>query len=161
MTKGLDNHKQPAILKLEQFLPYKLSALSNRISGVIAKAYKNKFGLSITEWRIMAVLGELPGSSADEVSIKTQVEKSLISRSMQKLLKRNLVKRVVDETDRRRQNLTLTESGKDIYNQIVPVSYEYEALLTGCLSRQERNQLDQLLNKLSAHAIKVEKKKSC
>ena len=157
MTKSSSVSNRPAILKLERFLPYKLSTVSNSISRIIAETYKNKFALSITEWRIMAVLGELPGSSADEVSARTQVEKSLISRALQKLLTRELVSRQVDETDRRRQNLTLTDAGKDIYNEIVPVSYEYESLLLECLSDEEREQLVVLLNKLSAHAAEVEK----
>jgi DNA-binding MarR family transcriptional regulator len=160
MTKRSGKKNQPAILKLEHFLPYKLSAVSNNISRIIAETYKNKFALSITEWRIMAVLGELPGSSADEVSLRTQVEKSLISRALQKLLKRELVARQVDATDRRRQNLTLTDAGKDIYNEIVPVSYEYESALVECFSDEEREQLNLLLNKLNAHAREVEKSRS-
>lgn len=159
MNKSPGKKPQPSILKLEHFLPYKLSALSNKISRIIAKTYKDKFALSVTEWRIMAVLGEFPGSSADEVSLKTQVEKSLISRSLHKLLKRHLIERAVDETDRRRQNLTLTEAGQDVYSQIVPVSYKYESLLTECLSDKEREQLDKLLNRLNEHAIEVEERK--
>ena len=158
MTKSSSTNNCPAILKLDRFLPYILSKVSNNISRIIAETYKNKFALSVTEWRIMAVLGELPGSSADEVSFRTQVEKSLISRALQKLLKRELVSRQVDEKDRRRHNLALTEAGKDIYNEIVPVSYEYESLLLECLSDDERDQLDRLLNKLNVHASEVENK---
>ena len=158
MTKSSSTNNRPAILKLDRFLPYILSKVSNNISRIIAETYKNKFALSVTEWRIMAVLGELPGSSADEVSFRTQVEKSLISRALQKLLKRELVSRQVDEKDRRRHNLSLTEAGKDIYNEIVPVSYEYESLLLECLSDDERDQLDRLLNKLNVHASEVENK---
>lgn len=160
MAKRSVNNNHPAILQLEHFLPYKLSAVSNNISRIIADTYKNKFALSITEWRIMAVLGELPGSSADEVSLRTQVEKSLISRSLQKLLKRELVARKVDASDRRRQNLTLSDAGKDIYNEIVPVSYEYESVLVECFSDEEREQLDLLLNKLNTHARKVEQSRA-
>ena len=39
----------------------------------------------------MAVLGEYPGISADEVSLKTQIEKSILSRAISKLLQRKLV----------------------------------------------------------------------
>ena len=112
------------VLTLESYLPYRLSILSNRVSSIIARTYQDKFGLSVTEWRIMAVLGEYPGASADEVSFKTQIEKSIISRALKKLLSRHLVHREVDEQDRRRQNLSLTETGADVYRQIVPVSYD-------------------------------------
>lgn len=150
--------KRTATLTLERYLPYRLSTLSNRISGIIAKTYRDKFALSITEWRIMAVLGEYPESSADEVSNKTQIEKSIVSRKLQKLLKRNLVVREVDQADRRRQNLTLTKTGKDVYRQIVPVSYDYEDQLMTCFSNKERELLDDLIDRLNAHAETIKLK---
>ena len=145
-----------SILNLERFLPYRISILSNHLSAIIAQTYKNKFALSITEWRIMAVLGEYAGSSAEEVSIKTQVEKSIVSRSLSKLLKRSLVSRTVDENDRRRQNLTLTATGEDIYNQIVPVSYAYEDRLLECFNQQERAIFDGLIDRLYQHASMID-----
>ncbi len=150
--KNASKKKHPSILALERFLPYRLSILSNRISGIIAETYKDKFALSITEWRIMAVLGEYPGASADEVSIKIQIEKSIISRALQKLLKRHLVLREVDENDRRRQNLKLTKTGEDVYRQIVPVSYDYEDRLLECFSTKERETFDALIDRLYKHA---------
>jgi len=154
MVKKSAQH--PAVLTLERFLPYRLSILSNRISGVIAETYKDKFALSITEWRIMAVLGEYPGASADEVSLKVQIEKSMISRALQKLLVRRLVSRELDESDRRRQNLSLTKTGLEIYQQVVPVSYDYENLLQECFSMEERDVFDSLIDRLYEHAQSIE-----
>lgn len=148
--------KHPSILTLERFLPYRLSILSNRISGIIAETYRDKFALSITEWRIMAVLGEYPGASADEVSAKIQIEKSIVSRALQKLLARHLVEREVDETDRRRQNLSLTKTGMEIYKQVVPVSYEYEEQLLECFSKNERETFDKLIDRLYQHAESID-----
>ena len=150
--------KPPVILTLERFLPYRLSILSNRISGIIAETYRDKFALSITEWRIMAVLGEYPGASADEVSVKIQIEKSIVSRALQKLLARHLVEREVDETDRRRQNLSLTKTGLEIYKQVVPVSYEYEEQLLECFSQKERETFDKLIDRLYQHAETIDLK---
>lgn len=148
--------KRPSVLTLERFLPYRLSILSNLISGMIAETYKDKFALSITEWRIMAVLGEYPGASADEVSAKIQIEKSIVSRALQKLLARHLVDRQVDEADRRRQNLKLTKTGLDIYHQVVPVSYDYEDQLQACFSKQEIDVFNGLIDRLYKHAETIE-----
>jgi len=148
--------KHPSILTLERFLPYRLSILSNRISGIIAETYRDKFALSITEWRIMAVLGEYSGASADEVSLKIQIEKSIVSRALQKLLARHLVEREVDESDRRRQNLSLTKVGLEIYKQVVPVSYDYEEQLLECFSQKERETFDKLIDRLYEHAESID-----
>jgi len=104
----------------------------------------------------MAVLGEYPGASADEVSVKVQTEKSIISRALQKLLKRQLVDREVDQTDRRRQNLKLTKTGYEVYQQNVPLSYDYENKLLECLSSEEQQQLYALIDKLYEHAGKID-----
>lgn len=142
--------KQP--LKLDRFVPYRLSILSNRISTAIANTYRDRFALSVTEWRIMAVLGEYPGLSGEEVSNKTQIEKSILSRAIRKLLNRNLIERSVDADDRRRQNLRLSDLGEDIYQQIVPLSLEYEAGLMGCFDAEEQAQFSAFVDRLYEHA---------
>ncbi|MGH1371231.1 MAG: MarR family winged helix-turn-helix transcriptional regulator [Cellvibrionaceae bacterium] len=143
-------------LNLESFLPYRLSVTSNKISGIIADTYKDKFAISITEWRIMAVLGSNPGSSADEVSAKTQIEKSILSRAISKLLQRNLIEREFDEEDRRRSILTLSNTGISVYNEVVPISYDYEKRFLACFSDDEQRQFRQLLDRLYQHADKVD-----
>ena len=144
--------KPDQILTLERFLPYRLSILSNQVSRTVAQAYEDRFGLSISEWRIMAILGEYPGVSADEVCQRTQMEKSIVSRAVSRLLNRNLIHRSIDDNDRRRSCLNLTTVGIDVYNEIVPLSYQYEADLQSCLSETEREQFDQLVDKLYRHA---------
>jgi DNA-binding MarR family transcriptional regulator len=142
-------------LNLDTFLPYRLSVTSNKISGIIADTYKDKFAISITEWRIMAVLGSNPGSSADEVSAKTQIEKSILSRAISKLLQRKLIEREFDEEDRRRSILTLSSTGVSVYNEVVPISYDYEQRFLACFSDEEQQQFRHLLDRLYQHAHSV------
>lgn len=144
--------KAKPVLQLSRFLPYRLSTLSNTVSEMVAQTYKDKFALSVTEWRIIAVLGESPGTSADEVSLKTQIEKSIISRALKKLLERHIVLREVDGRDRRRQRLRLSQIGEDVYQQIVPELYQYEAALLECFSEAERQQFNSLMERLHEHA---------
>ncbi|MCW8109495.1 MarR family transcriptional regulator [Alteromonas ponticola] len=141
-----------SILKLERFLPYRLSILSNKVSSLVADIYKDKFAISITEWRIMAVLGEYPDISADEISTKTQIEKSILSRSVSRLLKRKLIERELAEDDRRRSVIRLSATGKSVYDEIVPLSYEYERALLQCFSQQEQAQFSALIDQLYEHA---------
>ena len=151
-----DKQQRVGELALEAFMPYRLSILSNKVSGIIADTYRGKFGLSITEWRIMAVLGEYPNVSADFVSAKTQIEKSNISRAISKLLERALISREFDTQDRRRSVLSLSETGWSVYDEIVPISYEYEEKLLRCFSEQERETLSDLVGRLYQHAIDIE-----
>ena len=134
-------------LILEQFIPYRLSILTNIISSSLSDTYKEKFQLSITEWRILAVLGEYPGVSADEVSTKTQMEKSSLSRAIAKLIRRKLIQREFSQIDQRRSILTLTESGLSIYNKVVPLAVEFERQLLKCFSGSEYEQFSKLLER--------------
>ena len=147
--KSLQPHK---ILQPERYLPYRLSILSNRISALISEIYSDKFALSITEWRIMAVLGEYPDVSADEVSLKTQIEKSILSRAINKLVQRKLLQREFDPLDRRRSMLRLTATGLSVYDEVVPVSYDYEKALVSCFTDAEREQFSEFIDRLYQHA---------
>ena len=149
-----------SIITLERYLPYRLSILSNKVSSLIAETYKHKFALSITEWRIMAVLGEYPGTSADEVSSKTQIEKSILSRALNKLLQRKLIKRKFDQDDKRRSMLELTKTGLSVYDELVPLSYEYEKRLLNCFNKAEQQQFSELIDRLYLHAESFESGKS-
>ena len=133
-------------------MPYRLSILSNRVSGRIAETYGDKFAISVTEWRIMAVLGEYPGISADEVSNKTQIEKSILSRAISKLLNRHLLIREIDPADKRRSMLQLSETGQSVYDEIVPIAYAMEKELLDCFSRKEIETFSNLVDRLNAHA---------
>ena len=141
--------KQNPTLDLKKFLPYQLSVVTNRISASFARLYSEKFNLSIPEWRVMAVLGQQPGLSADEVSSETEMDKVPVSRAVSKLLDKRLLQRNFSGRDRRRSILCLSEAGYGMYAQIVPLALAYEAELKAALTEQELAQLEILLNKLS------------
>lgn len=140
----------PAILELEQFLPYRLSLLSNRISQSIARIYVDRFNLTITEWRVMAVLGRSPGLSANEVAERTAMDKVAVSRALARLIDAGRVLRTTADGDRRRSALRLSAAGRRIYEQVVPLALEFEHKLLSALDSEERDQLLRLLDKLGA-----------
>ena len=114
--------------------------------------------MTIPEWRVMAVLGQQPGLSADEVCSETAMEKVPVSRAVSKLLNKGLLNRNFSGRDRRRSIISLSEAGYGLYAQIVPLALSYEAELKAALTEQEQAQLEILLNKLS---IQGEGVKSC
>src|SRR4249920_4186825 len=94
-----------AVLALDRFLPYRLSVLSNRISQDIAQLYAARFALSVTEWRVLAVLGRYPDLSANEVAERTAMDKVAVSRAVASLLHDGRLLRHVHGDDRRRSVL--------------------------------------------------------
>lgn len=139
-------------LVLEQFLPYRLSVLMLRISNAIARSYEGRFGLSVPEWRVMAVLGRFGPLSANGVAEKTQMDKVRVSRAVSRLVRVGRVSRRVDRGDRRRSVLALTPAGRAIHREIVPHARRVEARLLAGLTPAERIALTRLMSKLEASA---------
>jgi DNA-binding MarR family transcriptional regulator len=135
-------------LELERFLPYRLSVLSNTVSTRISRAYAGQFGLSIPEWRVIAVLARFPGLSASEVADRTAMDKVMVSRAVAKLLKDGRVMRKALAGDRRASHLSLSPKGRAIYAKVVPVARGIEARLVSALEPEEGAALDRVLTKL-------------
>ena len=142
-------------LDLDAFVPYRLSVLSNRVSSAIAGEYAERFGLTIPEWRAMAVLGGTPGLSATEVAERTAMDKVQVSRAVARLLRTKRVERTTDGRDARITRLRLTKSGCAIYGEIVPLALALEARFLSRLTPEERVLLDSLLTKLSSEAGRI------
>lgn len=139
-------------LRLEHFVPYRLSILTNTVSTAIAGAYARRFGLSIPEWRVIAVLGLEPGLSAADVAERTAMDKVAVSRAVSNLLRSRRVVRATANSDRRRSVLKLSRLGENVYWRVVPFARRYEQELLADLSASERASLDQLLSRLHRRA---------
>ncbi len=141
-----------AALRLEQFLPYRLSVLANTVSTAIAAAYSAQFGLSIPEWRVLAVLAGAPGISAAEVAQRTAMDKVAVSRAVSALLRARRLERSVAANDRRRTQLRLSAEGRSVYRRVVPLARQYESQLLQALSPVDQAALHRMLDKLQDHA---------
>ena len=137
-------------LKLDGFLPYRLSVLSNAISSKIAGVYEREFELSVWQWRIIAVLGEREGLTSTEVAQRTLMDKPTVSRAAASLIERGILERHIDADDRRRAPMRLTEEGQAIYAAVIPRALEHERELLDALTTQEAETLHALLSRLSA-----------
>jgi len=144
--------RREGVLVLEAFLPYRLSILSNTVSGRIAKSYAERFSLTVPEWRVMAVLGRFPGLTAGEVTERTAMDKVQVSRAVAGLLRSKRIERRVVDGDRRARHLFLTGEGRGVYSEIVPLALDYERRLAASLSANERGLLEKLLAKLTTAA---------
>ncbi|HEY8352193.1 MAG TPA: MarR family transcriptional regulator [Sphingomonadales bacterium] len=144
--------KEREILILEEFLPYRLSVLSNMVSSAIAATYSERFGLSIPAWRVMAILGRFPGLSAAEVAERTAMDKVAVSRAVSQLLRDGRVERTFADEDRRRSVLRLSPRGYEVYDQVVPLALEYEHRFLDGIDPADRAALKRLMDLLMERA---------
>jgi DNA-binding MarR family transcriptional regulator len=135
-------------LCLDRFVPYRLSVLANTVSAALSGAYARRFGLTVPEWRVVAVLARSPGLSAAEVAARTAMDKVAVSRAVAALSRGGRVRRAQAARDRRRSVLTLTARGRAVYRRIVPLALAYERSLLEALSAREQAQFGELLARL-------------
>jgi DNA-binding MarR family transcriptional regulator len=142
-------------LELDRFLPYRLSVLSNIVSTAISGAYEKRFGLTIPQWRVMAVLAMTPDLSAAEVAERTAMDKVAVSRAVASLLRERRIVRRTARADRRRSLLRLSAAGRKVYAQVVPMALHYEKDLLAPLTRKDRAAVDRAIHILLDRAAQI------
>jgi len=140
--------EKPKQLILENFFPYRLSVLAQDVSQSVAEIYTGRFQLRRAEWRVVAALGQHQPMSAKSITAHTCMDKMPVSRAITVLKERGLVAQEVDSRDRRYSQLSLTEEGMALYEEIVPGVLEREQALLSEFSEEELNLLEQIIEKL-------------
>ncbi len=143
-------------LHLDRFVPYRLAVLTNIVSMSIANAYEQEFGLTIPEWRVLAVLARYPNLSAIEVSERAAMDKVAVSRAVQSLVAAKRVVRSYDKGDRRRSVLRLSPAGRAVYTRVAPLALRYERRLLNTLSSNDRRALNRLIGQLIERARQID-----
>lgn len=143
------------MLKLDDFLPYRLSVVSNRVSEVIARAYRDAFGLTIPEWRVLAVTAESEGLTQQQVGQRTCMDKVTVSRAAIALTQRGLIARDLGAADKRARVLALTAQGRDLYAQVVPRALSLEAEIFGGFEQGELAALSATLDGIDRAAVRA------
>jgi len=148
----VEEEKKDKELILEDFLPYRLAILSHSVSSLVARVYDKRFGLTIPEWRVIAIVGRFPGLAAVEVAERTMMDKVAVSRAVTKLIKSGRIEREFADADRRRSILDLSAKGRQVHDEIAPLALKMEADLLHGLSEDEITKLNSVIERLLARA---------
>jgi len=139
-------------LRLDSYLPYRLSVASNAVSSLIARAYQDRFGLTIPQWRLICVLAEDGRMTQGQVVTRTFMDKVTVSRAAQGLAVRHLVDRSDNHADGRSHVLMLTSEGRRLFAEVAPLALAYEAALISGLAPEDVMLLRRLLGRLQSAA---------
>jgi DNA-binding MarR family transcriptional regulator len=141
--------------QLAGFLPYQLSVASNAVSALIAERYRKRFGLKIPEWRVMAVLGDAAhhrGMTQRALTRATLMDKVAVNRAVRVLEERGLIARLPNPGDGRSQLLELTDEGRAIHGEVMPLALATERELLARFAPDEQALLRTMLAALHARA---------
>ncbi len=142
--------------RLSEFVPYLLSITSNAVSGRIALEYRQRFGLSVPEWRVMAVLGDSGPLTQRDLTRLTVMDKVAVNRACKVLEDRSLASRRPNTQDGRSHLLELTESGRRMHDEIMPLALEMERRLFARFKPEEVAHFRHLLDRVRGEVDDLE-----
>jgi DNA-binding MarR family transcriptional regulator len=151
-TAASDAANEQDTRALRDLVSFQLRQLTNIYTKGSSSEYERSFGLTMNEWRCIALLHGKRGMSMNRLAEHAQFDRGLASRTVRGLEERGLLAREADATDGRGVVITLTEPGKALVSQVFPIAEERNARLLSCLTRAEREMLPGILEKLTNQA---------
>lgn len=147
---GVARHVQEKspVLDLERYVPALLTFVANKLSRSATATYQKRFGVNVTEWRILALLAIEPDIPARRICRVIGFDKGPVSRTLATMASRGLVTVRPDPGNRRSHIIAPTSAGRVMHDRIITVALGRERRLLACLDDGEREMLIRLLARI-------------
>lgn len=139
--------------EIQDLLSYRVHMVANLLSRGAELRYRREFGVSLWEWRTIALLGAASEAlSLGHLARAAGIDKSQMSRVVSGLAQRRIVLREAHPGDGRGVRLTLSKSGRKLCVGLIRAAAERDAAFRNCLSDKERDVFEAALSKLAGQA---------
>jgi DNA-binding MarR family transcriptional regulator len=138
-----------AALKLEQFLPYRINVVASVVSQALSRIYAERYGIGVPEWRVLVTLGEYGTMTGKAVGAHSHMHKTKVSRAVALLEKRKLVMRRTNRADLRESFLSLTTTGREIYEDLTPIALDFAKRLEEGIPAADRAAFERAIKGLT------------
>ncbi|GAA0500805.1 MarR family transcriptional regulator [Salinibacillus aidingensis] len=149
-----ENFNQESELSLKLFI-----VLTRALQSVEKKAIKDikSLGLNLTEFSVLELLYHKGEQPIQKIGSKVLLASSSITYVVDKLEKKNYIRRRACPNDRRVTYAGVTEAGKQLMDEIFPKHVEAINDIMGGLNNDEKQTMIEYLKKLGYHAEGLEK----
>jgi DNA-binding MarR family transcriptional regulator len=144
----LNEDKPGPEFDLGNFLPYMLNQVAEAVSKQFQLRYQLDFGLSRTQWRVLAHLYAQDGLTAKEIGARIHEDKVSISRGVAALESGGRLLRRPGSRDRRFEELHLTPEGRDLFAKLIERAHAFERDLAQALGKESTDELRRVLEKM-------------
>jgi DNA-binding MarR family transcriptional regulator len=139
--------------EITDLISYQLHTVANLLSRGAELRYRREFGVSLWEWRTVALLGAKDEpQSLGHLARAAGIDKSQMSRVVSGLAKRKLVVRDANDADGRGVHLRLSKTGRKLYSGLIGAAAQRDHAFRSCLTRTESEAFDRILAKLAGQA---------
>jgi DNA-binding MarR family transcriptional regulator len=140
---------------ITELLSTRLLRLSNTLALYSSRRYRQQFGVTLPEWRVMSIVASRDGMTARDISRILATDKAWVGLSVKSLARRGYLTRAGDKEDSRRVLLRLTRQGKQIHDAIMSVARQRQRRLRAALPEGTADILSASLDRLQAEADRM------
>ena len=131
-------------------LGYLLNRADLKVKNHFLMLIKN-CNITREQWTIISQLYDADGISQKVLSERTSKDQASVTRMLDTMERKGLIRRDVNLADRRAFSIYLTDSGKELRNRIVPFAEQCLQEATAGFSETEVSALKTLLRKIAAN----------
>ncbi len=153
--EGAHRPRGHAALKLEDFLPYRLNVCASLVSQALSRIYTGRYKIGVPEWRVLVTLGQFGTMTAKTIGIHSHMHKTKVSRAVALLERRKLVGRRANRADMREAFLSLSASGREVYDELAPMALNFAGQLLQTVDTGNHAALDRALKKLTERSAQL------
>ncbi len=127
------------------------------ISRLVARALSARLapkGIGFGQFPVLLCLWDEDGVTQKVLSQRVRIEAPTMVRTLDRMEREGLVKRVRSKTDRRQIHIRLTAKGRKLQDSLVPLASQVESAALAGISKRDRSQLDGFLGRLIANLEK-------
>jgi DNA-binding MarR family transcriptional regulator len=158
MKTDANNETGPTVIDHERYVPFLITVISNSLYRSASPFYQARFGIGVTEWRVLSALAVEPNSTANRVCHIAQLDKAAASRSLKVLEKGGFVAIEPHQTDARKRKVELKPTGRELHDRILRVALRRQEQMLGGLSREETQSFVALLQRVRANIERLEER---
>lgn len=141
----------PSDLPITEHLAYLLAQANREISRQLEERLRQE-GVPVEQWRILTVLSNGEGHSMGELAEAVLLNHPTLTKMVDRMVSDALVYRAQDQKDRRRVLLFLSDRGKTLAKQLVPLAQSHEARIIQRYGGKSTSELKRLLGSLIERA---------
>jgi MarR family transcriptional regulator, organic hydroperoxide resistance regulator len=150
MARRLGKQRGGPPFKLDRHIFYLFGQIYGRRDQQLARSLR-KFRLSVPQWRVLGALTDLDSATINHLADITVVDRTTLSRTLDRMEKHGLVARKRVQADKRSYDIRLTAGGRAMFRRIWPVINYHNTRAIAGLSPRELARLRAIIKKMIAN----------
>lgn len=147
--------KDRGSIPLERRVTFRFSRLAALSTKPVAKFFRVRFGLTISSWRALITIGSFQPTSPTEVAKRMSIKADKVTRAVNYLVNKGLVRRRDDISDGRRSVIVLTAQGRKVYRRVDGIRCSIERELLSVLGGQGQSAFQEYMDRIDDHGRRI------